>query len=264
MNTDLTAWIHQQIADFPAKVTVYAVDMNTGTPLLEIGQKTAAPSASTIKVPILLAATQLVEEGRYTWESEIPLPTASILPDSKVYEEGVTKASYPLWEFLYWMIVSSDNTATNVMIDLLGMEVINRLCQSWGATDTIVQRRMLDFESARAGRDNFTSPYDQYVFYAKLLQLAPTSPNWARALELLQCQRSKDGLLRYIPGNVALAGKPGGLDYLSHDAGVFLDGPNPYFLAIFTWDGPAAEGNNRQKRFLARLSHAIWENYTKQ
>ena len=79
------------------------------------------------------------------------------------------------------------------------------------------------------------------------------------AFDFLGRSRSFDGLQRYIPDPVPVLHKPGGLDHLNHDAGIFLLEDNPYFLGIFTWDGPALDGQPQQLRLIGRLSRMVYD-----
>lgn len=157
------------------------------------------------------------------------------------------------------MIVSSDNSATNAVISLLGFDAINAYCASLGLSATCLKRKMLDFNAAAAGLENYTSPTDQYRLYSLLFRGSLFSgQTQAAALDLLGRSRSFDGLQRYIPDPVPVLHKPGGLDHLNHDAGIFLLKKRPYFVGIFTWDGPALDGESAQKQLIGRLSRQIY------
>ena len=64
---------------------------------------------------------------------------------------------------------------------------------------------------------------------------------------------------RYIPDAVTVLHKPGGLDHLNHDAGILLTDDRPYYLGIFTWDGPALDGQPQQNRLIGQLSRMIYD-----
>ena len=191
----------------------------------------------------------------------LPVPPETILEDTEVFERGV--AAYSLWELLYWMIVESDNTATNTVIDALGYDAINSYARDvLGLKDTLCRRKMLDWAAIEAGRNNYTSTADQgrmysLLFHGRILDEALRET----AVDMLRRQRSTDLFLRYIPENVTVAHKTGGLDYVCHDAGIFYVPRRPFYLGIFTWDGPSPEGDKGQKMFLGRLTKAIYDTY---
>ena len=150
--------------------------------------------------------------------------------------------------------------AGGALLTLLGFDPINRYCAELGLTQSCVQRKMLDFAAVEAGRNNYTSPADLYrifelLYHGKIL----TQPLRDVAFDFLGRSRSFDGLQRYIPDPVPVLHKPGGLDHLNHDAGIFLLEDNPYFLGIFTWDGPALDGQPQQLRLIGRLSRMVYD-----
>ncbi|NCB63629.1 MAG: serine hydrolase [Clostridia bacterium] len=258
---ELDAYLTSEIAAFPCKTTLLMTDMKTGETLHAVEPETQCVSASTIKVPILLCALEEVRQGRRSLTDMLNLPTDQILPDTQVFERNLP--AYSLWELLYWMIVESDNTATNRMIELLGYDAVNSYTNRiLGLKNTQCNRKMLDWDAIRAGRNNYTSAADQGRMYALLYRGEILDAEQREvALDMLRRQRSMDSFLRYIPDAVTLAHKTGGLDYLDHDAGIFYLPSRDYYLGIFTWDGPSPEGDTRQKQFIGRLSKAVYDTY---
>lgn len=258
---DLHQWLLEEVANFPGKLSLLMVDLTTGVDICSIHPEMAVSSASTIKVGILITLFNQVEQGLLALDQVIPVAKEVILEDSEVFEPENPQTEFILRELIYWMITESDNTATNVLIDLAGMEAVNTLCPRWGTAQTKLQRKMLDWVALEEGRDNLTSARDQYYLYAQLFNRVRRQPEglWAQAMEMLLCQRSKDGLLRYLSGAIKVANKPGGLDHVCHDAGLFLLEDRPYYLGIFTWDGPSLDGDPQQKKFVGRLSKALYD-----
>ena len=261
--TQLNDYIRRQLADFPCKSALLMADAETGEVLHEVNGHTRVVSASTVKVAVLYTALELCRQGKLTLDQLVAIPESEICDDTEVFEPGNRcDAGYRLWELLYWMIVESDNTATNAVITLLGYDAVNAWCAAHHLPDTILQRKMLDWDAIAAGRNNYTSPADQCRLYLLLYKKEILNDELrAVALDFLCRQRCLDGLLRYIPDPITLACKGGGLDYLNHDAGLFLLPDRPYFLGVFTWDGPCLEGDSRQKQLIGRISKAVYDTY---
>lgn len=256
----LESILREALDAYPAKSALYCVDLTTGKPIAAIRQDTQVVSASTIKVPIMCCALQDVLDGKLMLEQEFPITPENFCDDTAVFEPGYKQDKCSLWELLYWMIVSSDNTATNTVISLLGYDHINRYCESIGLPQSCVQRKMLDFKAIEEGRNNYTSPVDQYRIYELLYHSKILNEELrAVAFDLLRRSRSFGSLLRYIPDPVTVLHKPGGLDHLDHDAGIFLLQNRPYFLGIFTWDGPALDGESYQMQFIGQLSRMVYD-----
>jgi beta-lactamase class A len=180
----------------------------------------AVTAASTIKVPILAAALDEVDAGR------LDLAQPNAIPSQRTGGSGVLQAlpylhTLTLADLLTLMIIVSDNTATNVVIDLIGMERVNQFCADAGLNGTVLRRKMMDTEAVRLGLENTTTAHDQ----AKLLgaiawgNLLP-APLRAFALQALERQQFNDGLPSLLPDEVTVAHKTGELPGVRHDVGV--------------------------------------------
>ena len=262
-SAELNLWLEREIASFPCKTALHMTDADTGEVLHSFCADTVVTSASTIKTPVLLAALNEVQKGNLDLSTPLPLDPADILPDSEVFEPENLRESYTLWEYLYWMIVESDNTATNVILSLLGFDTINAYITGvLGLKGTLCRRKMLDFEAKDAGRDNVTTAADQCRVYELLYRKAILTPALIEvALDMLTRQRCMDSFLRYIPYPITAAHKTGGLDHVNHDAGLFWLENRRFALSVLTWDGPALDGQPDQKRLLGKLARVICETY---
>ena len=150
-NGNLKEQILKETEKFPGKTAVLYKEY--GNPERDINIKGDVPvvSASTIKVPVMMALFWKVQEEKRSLQEEIPVREEEILEDSKVFEYGGRMAS--LYELTVWMIVNSDNTATNVLISWLGMDWLNRFFQKMGLKHTRLERKMLDFEAVKEGEE---------------------------------------------------------------------------------------------------------------
>lgn len=260
MSHTINQWLNETLDAYPAKSALYWVDLHTGEPLAAIREDTQVVSASTIKLPVLCCALQGVLDGEFSLDQFVPISEGDYCDDTRVFEPEYRQDGASLWEMLYWMIVLSDNTATNAVLSLLTFDRINRYCAALGLRHTSAHRKMLDFDAVKAGRNNFTSAADQYRVYRLLYDGAILTPETrAVAMDFLSRVRHMDGLQRYLPDAVTVLHKPGGLDHLSHDAGIVLAEGKPYYLGVFTWDGPALDGDPQQCRLIGKLSRAIYD-----
>ena len=256
----LTQRLEAVMDAFPAKTALYCVDLTNGRPIAAIRENAQVVSASTIKVALLCCALQDVMEGNLSLEQFVPICDGDYCDDTEVFEPTYRQDGASLWEMLYWMIVSSDNTATNGVISLLGYDHVGDYCRKMGLSQTSLQRKMLDFQAIWEGRNNYTSPVDLYRMFSMLYHgEILTQPLRDVALDFLSRCRHTDALQRYIPDPVVVAHKHGGLDHLNHDAGIFLLEDRPYYLGVFTWDGPALDGEPQQNRLIGKLSRMVYD-----
>jgi len=209
-------------------------DVGTGE-TFEKDADTVFPAASTIKLPILLDLLKRGEEG--TIDLALPLP---IDPKARVEGGGVLEAwsePYPPLSadhLAVLMMDFSDNYATNLLIDRIGIEGIQRRLLEWGMTRTLLRRHMMDFEAARAGRDNVTTPREmatlvERLYRGRILGAAAT----ARALAIMTRNR-KTPIKRGLPENVAAADKEGELDGVRCDSGIVFAGSGAFVLSVMT------------------------------
>lgn len=238
------------IEDAAANVSVLVQDIAGRQPLLAFGEQRRLVSASTIKTQILLTVLDEVRQGKRNLQDMVSIAPADILPDSTAFDRPVAAAS--LEELLYWMVCISDNTATNLMIRLVGMDAVNRYSSEvLHLTDTSLQRKMLDHNAVRQGRNNYTSPRDMLCTYRALAQKTILTPQLCSyALSLLSRQQDKTVAFRYIWEPLQAAHKTGELRGLDHDTGLLFLNGHTYFFGLFATDGSS---NRENQQLLGRL-----------
>lgn len=193
-------------------------DAQSGETLACYHEDTVFKSASLIKTPIMLCALEEVEKDHLSLDTRIPVLACHRVGDeAPVIKDGT---DVPLSVLLEYMITDSNNSATNVLIDLLGMDKVNAFSQRIGLRDTILRRHMLDYESARQGRENRTSASDMLRLYTLLYGGEVLTPFICEtALPILLRQHDKELLMFANPTQKA-AHKTGGLSDIAHDAGI--------------------------------------------
>jgi beta-lactamase class A len=142
-------------------------------------------------------------------------------------------AVFRLEDLAAFMLSVSDNTATNILTDILGMDAINESARRIGARGTVLSRKMMDFESSRVGRENYTTASDVALVLVEILKNR-------RMVELLSVQKISSGLPALLPFDdmddveAILAHKTGGLPGISHDAGIFFYSTDPVVTVALT------------------------------
>lgn len=190
-----------------------------GRPLL-VAADEVVTAASTIKVPVLAAALGEVEAGR------LDLAQPCAVPARRTGGSGVLQAlpsvrTLTLADLLTLMIIVSDNTAANAVIDLIGMERVNQFCAGAGLRETVLRRTMMDAGAARLGLENTTTARDQATLLDAIAWrgLLP-APLRAFALDALERQQFNGGLPALLPDEAVVAHKTGELPGIRHDVGV--------------------------------------------
>lgn len=191
------------------------------------------PTASTIKLAILYELFRQADEGRVNLDETKTLDRRHAVGGSGILHELTTPA-LSIRDYATLMILLSDNTATNVVIDLVGMDQVTSRMTALGLRNTRLRRRMIDLEAARRGDENVSTPAE----LALLLQILHRGDGLSKAsrdslLEILR--RSKSSPMRSaIPARVVVANKPGGLEAVAVDAGIVYVEGRPYVQAMMT------------------------------
>jgi beta-lactamase class A len=191
------------------------------------------PTASTIKLAILYELFRQADEGRIDLDARKDLDRLNAVGGTGILSE-LTTPSLSIRDYATLMIVLSDNTATNVLIDAVGMEAVTRRMASLGLQNTQLRRKMIDLEAARRGNENVSTPAE----LAKLLAVIHRGEGLAqrsREALLAVLRKSKVSPMRSaIPEEVGLANKPGTLEGVEVDAGIVFVKGRPYAQAVMT------------------------------
>ncbi len=218
----VAARLHEVVVGAPGHLSV-AVTGSDGYSWGHDAER-VVPSASTIKLPILVAALAAVESG------DLALGTMVPVPDTRVGGSGPLSllpsvTSLPLGELLALMVALSDNDATNAVVDLVGLPAVAALIASVPTRHTRLRRRMMDFEAAGRGLENETCAVDLVATMSALRQGRLVGPVGTRsALEILRGQQFREGLPAYLPADVEVASKTGELPGLRADVALLERG----------------------------------------
>ncbi len=200
------------------------VDLTSGERFAHLDRE-IFPTASTIKLAIVYELFKQVEEGRVRLDDTMVLDRGKAVGGTGVLADLGTP-SLSIHDYAVLMVRLSDNTATNVLIDRLGMEKIAQRMQTLGLTATKLRRHMMDTAAARRGDENVSTP-------AELARLLETLNRIPDAIALLK--KSKESRLRRgLPSGVETADKPGELDGVRVDAGIVFANNRPYVLCVMT------------------------------
>jgi beta-lactamase class A len=223
---------------------------------------TAFPAASVIKVPILVEALRQAEAGRVYLESLYSVHESHKVGGSGVLKDMHSGLAVSLRDLLTLMIIVSDNTATNMAIDLVGMQAVNETAGRLGLRETALRRKMMVSITARPdytlAMDNTISARDIGALLVLLAGGKAVSPAAdAAALDILLRQQVNDRIPLLLPREARVAHKTGELSATRHDAGIIYGAGGPlYVLAVLTRelvDPPQAA------RQIAELSREVWE-----
>jgi beta-lactamase class A len=191
------------------------------------------PTASTIKLAVVYELFRQVDEGKVRLDQTLPLDRAKAVGGSGVLFYLGTPA-LSIRDYATLMVIVSDNTATNVLIDVLGIDKIAARMSALGLSETKLRRHMMDLSAARRGDENVSTPAE----IVRLLEIiwkgeGLSAAGRDEALTLLK--KPKISRLRAgLPPAVDAADKPGELEGVRVDAGVVFARNRPYIVCAMT------------------------------
>lgn len=194
------------------------------------------PAASLIKVPILIELHARAEAGVLDLEQRIVLTDADRTGGAGVLFELHSGLELTLRDLGVLMTVISDNTASNLLIERLGMAAVNRRIQAIGMEQTSLGRRFME-DPVAVGADNLTTACDMATCLARLQQgelLGPAAT--AEVVGVLERQQYREKIPLLLPEGLPVAHKTGELDATRHDAALVLREDGPYVLTCLSWE----------------------------
>ena len=190
------------VADFTGQLSLYAKDLTTGE-VIERRSDDVVPTASCIKVFILMELMRRVEAGDFALQEAIPMLSEQQVGGSGVLKDLTASIRLPLRDVATLMIVLSDNTATNMLIDLLGLTAINDMIRDLGLTWTALKNRV-DFAAIDGDVSRFAVSTARE--FATALERVALGTFVSRAacdiiVDIMERQQYLDLLPRFLPFN---------------------------------------------------------------
>lgn len=232
-------------------------------------------AASTIKVPVLVGVFAAVEAGELglDWRVHVRNRFFSVVDGAPYRIESGRDASSEVHarigktmkvrELAKHMITTSSNLATNLLIDVVGLERMQRVLDDLGVRGVELSRGVEDDGAYEEGINNRVTPNGLVGVLRLIEEKKAVSPEAsAHMLEILHAQEFRSGIPAGLPDDARVANKTGEISTVAHDTGlVYLPGREPYALAILTEWSPDATSGRRET--LARISRAVYEHLTR-
>lgn len=250
--------LRQRSRRFQGSVGYVVKDLRSGE-VVQTNEDEVFLSASLIKVPIMVAAYQAVEEGRLALSQQITLHRQDRRSGSGVLKWSPLGSVYTLRELLEYMIIHSDNTAAELIIQQMGFDYLQSTFDRLGMQDTEIHPDGFRLTSRRVVSDNRTSPRDMAYLLEKIYRSELVSRDASEdMLRILNDQKLRDRLPRYLPTGWKIAHKTGLLRRACHDVGIVFSPKGDYLICVLT-SNQATYKN--AKRFIASLGRITFDYY---
>lgn len=191
--------------------------------------------ASSIKITVLANLYLQAQQGKLKLTDSYTVQSSDLVPDSDIMAgltPGVTRLT--LRDLATMMVAVSDNSATNVLIDRVGMQNVNLMLDALALTHTRLRRKMMDLQAAKEGRENISTPREMMtlldaIYHGRVLNKESTDEFFK------MLSTNKDSFIpRDLPPSLKVANKPGELEAVRNDSGiVFVEG-RPYVICVMT------------------------------
>ncbi len=215
-------------------------------------------SASIIKILIMVELMYRVSKNDFSLSEKIYVPNTLKTDGDGILKELLMDHYFSLQELMILMIILSDNQATNILIELLGIENINQTAKKLGLNETSLGRKMMDIEARKNGYDNYTSANDTAHLLKLIYNGELIDESFSQLmLNTLLKQQQGERLQRYLPNNIKIAHKCGELENLENDAGIFFLSNKTYILVVLASN---ISSNLSAKQLIGKISQTIYQN----
>ncbi|MBU5438580.1 class A beta-lactamase-related serine hydrolase [Tissierella sp. MSJ-40] len=214
------------------EIGFYYKDLKTGK---EIKYKEDEPliAASIIKIPILIEILRQIEEGRLKKDQKVKVQREDKMPSCGALTYMHNGLEVTIEDLYTLMIIHSDNTATNMLIKISGMENINNTMKNLGLKKSKLNRLLFDSEEQKKGKENYITSFEMGILLEKMNSYRLISENISKEIDrVLKLQRLNHKIPYLIPNNIEIGHKTGEDSGITHDVGVVYS-KNP-FIFCFT------------------------------
>ncbi len=224
-------------------------------------------AASTMKTPVMIEVYRQAMEGRFGLDDTLPVRNEfASIADGEKYSLSVDRDSgdalydhlgseMSIRELVYSMIVRSGNLATNIVIEHVGADNVNRTMAEMGADGIRVLRGVEDMAAFREGMNNETTARGMAVMFLRLAEGSILDEQHrGEVLDVLKDQHFRDMIPALLPDDVTVAHKTGWITGVRHDSGiVYLPDGRAYVLVVLSKNVPDRADANRTGAEVSRL-----------
>lgn len=241
-----------EISQFKGEAGIVVKDLRTNWEIFH-NKDRLFPSASLAKIPIMSACFLAAEESRLKLEREVALKDNDKLSGSGILKDTRPGAAFTVEELIGLMIYDSDNTATNMLTNMVGIDYLNNAFNSFGLKNTNLSRRVADFSLRDRGIENYTTAEDMALILEQMYRRSLVNKNVSeKCLRLLKLQRVNDRIPKYLPVDVTVAHKTGLERSVCHDVGIVFSCKGVFLICVLTKH--ANSNSILSKEFIAKIA----------
>lgn len=250
--------IRKELASYKGIAGIVIVDLRTGWKI-SFNENKLFPSASLVKIPIMAASLRASQEKKINLNDKIILKNLDKVQGSGMLKEMPEGTSLSVGELIEVMVTQSDNTATNMLINILGFDYLNNYFKELGLENTNLSRKMMDFKYRRVGIENYTTPKDMAFILEKIYRKQPLGDRASlQCLNLLSQQKYNDRIPAKLPPDTVVAHKTGLERNVCHDVGIVYTDNGDFLICVLTKHPSTSK---LSKRFISRIALETYNYY---
>lgn len=196
-------------------------------------------SASTIKIAIMIELFRRIDAGELSLDDPYAVRPEDKVPGSGVLQHLHDGIGLTLGDVVYLMMSISDNPATNILIDRLGMEAINGTMRDLGLERSVLGRKMMGRPALATEQENVATPNEFARMLGAVLDgTAASAASCERMIGLLELQQNTRRIGRFVPKGTRWGSKTGSYDTVANDVGFVMLEHGPLVISAFTANLP--------------------------
>ena len=260
--------VRAEVSAFKGKVSLYAKNLDTGETYSLAGDDRVR-TASTIKIAVMVEAFARVNEGKSRWADELVLTKEKKVSGSGILAELSDGLHITFRDGVNLMMILSDNTATNLVLDVVTTDAVNARMESLGLKNIKILRKVGSGGDSMAGKDpenkkfglGFATPHEMVLLMEKLERGEVISAAVSKEMiELMKREQGRNAIGRSQP-EFSIASKYGALDRLRSAIGIVYSDKGRIAMAISCDDMPEImwSVDNPAYLLMSRLSAILIE-----
>jgi len=216
----------------PGKVGFYYKDL-IKEDIIGFNENTSFLAASVIKIPVLIEILKQIEEGKISADDLVEVKEEDKVPSCGALTYMHNGLKVTIKDLYTLMIIHSDNTATNMLIRMTGIENINSTLRELGCNTTTINRLLFDMEEKKKGKENYITPFEIGYLLERIYKRDIISESISKEIErVLKLQRLNHKIPYLLPRDLEIGHKTGEDDDITHDVGIIYS--RKPFIFCFT------------------------------
>jgi beta-lactamase class A len=271
---DLETRIAPHVKAHKGKVAVAIKNLKTGVEYY-VDADEAMPTASLIKLPVMVEAYWQASEGKVKFDTKLTLTKEDKVTGSGVLTQHFSDgATFPLRDAVRLMIAYSDNTATNMVLDQIGLPAANARMEKLGLGNTKINAKVFKGSTTSVAPERTkkyglgsTTAREMVKLLEQINAGAVVTPEACKEMiALLKKCEDKDSLRRYLPLDTEVAHKTGAVNEVRTDAGIIFLRSGPVAFCVLTNknEDKRWSADNSGQVLIAKIAREVYDQFSEQ